>query len=155
MQQSTFSQLEREMHNSPLKCSTNDSLNESPAKVAQESSPKLQAQAYRNSGEKRRDMHMASPTKPTSAAAAQHARNVSNHHSPEKTTAALRSENASKMQEDPSYRSPPQKKFSSPSRLNQMSSGSKRMSPSKNSSINLQTQTYPRIRCPSVNRSRS
>ena len=38
MQQSTFSQLEREMHNSPLKCSTNDSNNESPAKA---SSPKL------------------------------------------------------------------------------------------------------------------
>ena len=38
MQQSTFSQLEREMHNSPLKCSTNDSLNESPAKAG---SPKL------------------------------------------------------------------------------------------------------------------
>ena len=129
MQPSTFSQLEREMHNSPLKCSTNDSLNESPAKTG---SPKLQAQAYRNSGEKRRDMHMASPTKPTSAAASQHARTISNHHSPEKTTASLRTENASKMQEDPSYRSPPQKKFSSPSRLNQMSSGSKRMSPSKN-----------------------
>ena len=104
MQQSTFSQLEREMHNSPLKCSTNDSNNESPAKT---SSPKLQAQAYRNSGEKRRDMHMASPTKPTSAAAYQHSRTISSQHSPEKTTAALRSENASKMQEDPSYRSPP------------------------------------------------
>ena len=104
MQASTFSHFESEMNSSPLKCSTNDSNNESPAKA---SSPKLQAQAYRNSGEKQRDMHMASPTKPTSAAAYQHARTISNHHSPEKTTASLRSENAKKMLEDPSYRSPP------------------------------------------------
>ena len=93
---STFTNFERDMHNSPLKCSTNnDSLNESPSKAS--GSPKLQAQAYRNSGEKRRDVGMASsPTKPSSAAASHHARTIS-HQSPEKTTANLRSENASKL----------------------------------------------------------
>ena len=95
MQSSTFTNFERDMHNSPLKCSTNnDSLNESPSKAS--GSPKLQAQAYRNSGEKRRDVGMASPTKPSSAAASHHSRTIS-HQSPEKTTMGLRCENASKL----------------------------------------------------------
>ena len=58
-----FSELEREMHNSPLKCTTNNGgemMTESPNKSH---SPKLQDQAYRSSGEKKRTS-MASPVKP-------------------------------------------------------------------------------------------
>ena len=101
-----FSQLEREMHNSPLKCTTNNELTESPTKG---SSPKLQDQAYRGgSSEKKRGAINVSPTKP-----AQHRQSASQLNSPDKaaTTSlyAAATHNASEnaRMEDPSYRSPP------------------------------------------------
>ena len=111
-----FSQLEREMHNSPLKCTTNSDAMASPDK--QKSSP-MQAQAYRNSGSKmQQSPSLVSPTKTTANLA-----RPSYSPSPDKQ-GALRSENI--RMEDPSMRSPPQKKYSSPQR-----SGAKRVSPSK------------------------
>ena len=135
-----FSELERQMHNSPLKCTTNNAeqqqqmqaagANESPCKG---SSPKLQDQAYRSSGEKLRPAAaaVASPTKPSAQRRLSPTQN-----SPDKAPATSlysatdASENA--RMEDPSYRSPPQKKFSSPKRPSAMAaSSSKTSSPSK------------------------
>ena len=117
--QMQFSELEREMHNSPLKCTTNNEMTESPAKG---SSPKLQDQAYRNSGEKKQ-RSMASPTKPS-----QQRRQSPTQQSPDKPTTSMYAAENARM-EDPSYRSPPQKKFSSPKRPSVMSSS--KNSPSK------------------------
>ena len=111
-----FSQLEREMHNSPLKCTTNSEAMASPDK--NKSSPKLQAQAYHNSGSKHHSPSLVSPTKTTSISRPQYSP------SPDKK-GALRGENI--RIEDPSMRSPPQKKYSSPQR----SSAAKRSSPLK------------------------
>ena len=64
-----FSQLEREMHNSPLKCSTNtgDQLSASPDKQA--SSSMLQNNAYRNSSSKQSAANIhVSPTKTNAGA---------------------------------------------------------------------------------------
>ena len=126
-----FSQLEREMHNSPLKCTTNNELTESPAKG---SSPKLQDQAYRGAGsdEKKRTVINVSPAKP-----AHHRQSPSLPSSPDKAAstslyAAANNASENARMEDPSYRSPPQKKFSSPKRSSAMAnSGSKAGSPAK------------------------
>lgn len=98
-----FSQLES-MHNSPLKCSTNNEA--SPEKS--QSSPKLQQQAYRGSDEKINGQSRASPS-PTKGSAASASR-LKYQGSPDKISSV--EENL--RVEDPSYRSPPQKKYASP-----------------------------------------
>lgn len=109
-----YSQLEREMHNSPLKCQTNS---ESPDKA----SPKLQSQAYKfSSGSKKSAANFSSPTKHAAAHGSP---------SPQKNATSLlfsgeKGEN--RVVEDSRLRSPPQKKYASPSR------DAKRSSPSKN-----------------------
>ena len=108
-----FSELERQMHNSPLKCTTNNEQSQQPATVNQSpckgSSPKLQDQAYRSSGEKMRPAaNTSSPAKPS---AQRRLSPSQNQGSPDKAPATSlfaatdASENA--RMEDPSYRSPP------------------------------------------------
>ena len=48
-----FSQLEREMHNSPLKCTTNNDAASPEKSAATSSNSKLQTHAYRNSSGKK------------------------------------------------------------------------------------------------------
>lgn len=57
-----FSQLEREVHNSPLKCATNNETSSPDS-----GSPKLQQNAYRNSSQKTLSFEHVSPTKTTAA----------------------------------------------------------------------------------------
>ena len=102
------------MHNSPLKCQTNS---ESPDKKV---SPKLQSQAYKYSSGSKRSDNFSSPTKGAAARCSP---------SPQKNAAALmlsgdKRENRL-LVEDQAIRSPPQKKYASPSR------DAKRSSPSK------------------------
>lgn len=116
-----FSQLES-MHNSPLKCSTNNEA--SPEKS--HSSPKLQQNAYRNSDEKINGQSRASPS-PTKGSGASASR--LKYHAMSGSPDKISSLEENVRVEDPSYRSPPQKKYSSPQRA----TGSKRASPTKTS----------------------
>jgi len=107
-----FSQLEREMHNSPLKCTTNSEAASSPEK-ATGSAHKLQDHAYRNSGAKKA-IGSPSPEKTTAS------RLANNSPSPNKQT-----ENLARM-EDRKIDSPP-RKYHSPTRAGT----SNKKSPSK------------------------
>ena len=119
-----FSQLEREMHNSPLKCATNnEAAMASPDKG--KLSPKLQAQAYAHASS---SSNHASPTKPTTSAKLGNQMSAYSP-SPDKHCAANNDTSENARMEDPVYRSPPRiKKFSSPQRTSAMSSGQKRVS---------------------------
>lgn len=109
-----FSQLEREVHNSPLKCATNNETS-SP----ETGSPKLQQNAYRNSGQKAQSYEHVSPTKTTAGR-----QNINNSPSPVKF---MGGENKDRAVEDQTNVSP--QKFKSPERVSAVSSGKK--SPSK------------------------
>lgn len=106
-----FSNQLDSMHNSPLKCSTNEA-----------SPDKAQHKAYQNSDEKPATRVSPSPTKPSMT----RLKSFHNSASPAKPS-TLSGENV--RVEDPSYKSPPSKKYGSPQRT----SGQKRLSPSKNS----------------------
>ena len=108
------------MHNSPLKCQTNSDGKQATQHASpNKASPKLQSQAYKNaSGGK--NQSYASPDKAGAWS--------NNSPSPQKNAAGLMFGSKGKVGvEDSSLRSPPTKKYCSPSR------DAKRSSPSKNS----------------------
>jgi hypothetical protein len=89
----TYSQLEHEMHNSPLKCTTNDY---SPDKEIM--SPKIQAAAYRNSDEKAAAAFVRESPQKSSMQKS----------SPQCSPSPVKTKNSfAENREDPSYRSPP------------------------------------------------